>query len=217
MLLILNMWIKLYCSGGGKELEFYGEIFPSCRAKFVTIPLGIAPIINLGTVEENNFILSVGRSNRDFDFLIKSLDGSSYKLKIITDILASDAGTDNIQVLNNVYAPRMFDYMNAAKCVVIPLKDKNISSGQLVFLQAMQLGKPIIITESNVLDGYIVNGMNGLVIPKTKEALLNALHTLDTDSSLYERLSANGRRIWREQFSIDCMARNVAKVINGTC
>ena len=29
-------------------------------------------------------------------------------------------------------------------CVIIPIKDPNISAGQLVALQALQLGKPII-------------------------------------------------------------------------
>lgn len=201
--------------GGEHELAYYQQCFSSCKDKFIALPLGISKIKDIGTVSESNFILAAGRSNRDYQFLVNAIKGTPYRLIIISDTLLKEYESDNIKILNDVYLPKMFDYLNAAKCVVIPLSDPNISSGQLFFLQSMQLGKPIIITESNALSGYIENGVNGLIIPKTKEALLGALDSVLSDSTLYEHLQANGKRMYEEQFSEVGMAKNIInKVIN---
>jgi hypothetical protein len=44
-----------------------------------------------------------GRSNRDWDFLINSLAGSSYTVKIVCDELHRDNLPSNIEIHNNVW------------------------------------------------------------------------------------------------------------------
>lgn len=59
--------------------------------------------------------------------------------------------------------------------VVIPLQNLNISSGQLMLLQAMQLGKPIIVTNNCTIYDYIENGKTGLILANEKKLWIEAI------------------------------------------
>lgn len=195
------------------EIGYYSSIFKESAGKFTYVPLGIDQIKILHPVEKNGFVLAAGRSNRDFDFLIDALQDTDYKLMILSDIVDKDRSTANIEIRNDIFLPEMFSYLNACKCIVIPLNDPKISAGQMFFLQAMQLGKLIIITESDSITTYIKNGYNGLIIKKDKDALLNALHCLFSDNALYERLSENGKNDYWSLYSMDSMAKNILQQI----
>lgn len=204
---------SLIVFGGEKEVEYYRQCFPTCSDKFVALPLGISKIKGLGAVNDKDFILAAGRSNRDYEFLIDALENTTYRVLILTDEPLNHVLPDNIKLMTNVGLPKMFDYLNVAKCVVIPLKNSHISSGQLFFLQAMQLRKPVIVTENDTLGVYIEHEQNGLIIPKTREALLDALERLDTDKELHERLTEIGYKRYCEQFSEGSMARNIIEKV----
>lgn len=73
--------------------------------------------------------------------------------------------------------------------VVIPLQDLNISSGQLMLLQAMQLGKPIIVTNNCTIYDYIEDGKTGLVLANEKKLWIEAIKKIYNDSDFYDMLS----------------------------
>ena len=185
------------------EVNYYAALFPQTD-KFVFIPLGIDKITNLQTdtpLEQQKYILSVGKSNRDYPFLYEALKDSGYRVKILANDILQPA-TKHIEIYTNVYGREMHHYLYHCFCVVIPLADTQISSGQLVALQAMQLGKPVIVTESDGITDYITDGYNGMIIKKEKEALITALHALYTNEHLYTALSQNARSGFDEKFSI---------------
>jgi glycosyltransferase involved in cell wall biosynthesis len=170
----------------------------------VYIPLGIEPVTGL-TEDKNllqqHYILSVGRSNRDYDFLINTLQNTPYKVKILSDTV-QQMSINNIEIHNDVFDKEMFHYMNNCFCVVIPLMNPKISSGQLVLLNAMQLGKPVIVTESEGISDYIVHKHNGLIIKKDKESLTAALQLLYSDKELYGTIVENGKSEYEKKYSI---------------
>lgn len=73
--------------------------------------------------------------------------------------------------------------------VVIPLQNLNISSGQLMLLQAMQLGKPIIVTNNCTIYDYIENGKTGLILANEKKLWIEAIKKIYNDSDFYDMLS----------------------------
>lgn len=195
------------------EVAHYSSIFKESACKFVYIPLGIGRIKGTHPIGREGFILSVGRSNRDYKFLIESIADTDYQLIILSDTISSDISCSNIEIHNDIFIPKMFDYLNACKLVVIPLDNPKISAGQLFFLQAMQLGKPIIITESDSVSSYIKDGHNGLVIKKDKKMLLDAINRLYTDEHLYNELAANGQEDFNKFHSTDSMAKHIIQEI----
>ena len=49
------------------------------------------------------------------------------------------------------------------------VKDVTISVGQITLLQVMQLGKPVILIQSQGLtNNYVVNNENGIIVEKEK-------------------------------------------------
>lgn len=98
--------------------------------------------------------------------------------------------------------------------VVIPLKDLNISSGQLVALQAMQMGKPIIITKSKGITDYLDNGKTAIFINNTKNELLEKISILYNDENLYNYISENEQRIFQDLFSVSNLGKNIGRLYN---
>ncbi len=85
-------------------------------------------------------------------------------------------------------------------CVIIPIKDPNISAGQLVALQALQLGKPIIATRCSGLKDYLVDGVTALVINNDIQDLHKCLEKL-SDDAFYERMSRNEIEMFHAHYS----------------
>ena len=83
----------------------------------------------------------------------------------------------------------MLHRMAECFCVVVPLKDTETSSGQLVILQAMMLGKPVIVTENKTARFYLEDNQTGFIIDKTPTALHNVLKVLSENPKIYTGIS----------------------------
>lgn len=108
----------------------------------------------------------------------------------------------------------MLRRMSESLCVVIPLDDISVSSGQLVVLQAMRMGKPVIVTENVTMSTYIDNGKTGFIIPKDKDELLRTIDRLASDSELYEKVSRCQRETFLKKFTEEALADRIADIIN---
>ena len=65
---------------------------------------------------------------------------------------------NNVEVLHVTFDDDMLRLMARASVVAISTDDVDVSSGQLVALQAMALGKAVVATRSAALDDYIDDG-----------------------------------------------------------
>lgn len=195
------------------EIEYYSKIFEMPKEKFIFENLGISEIKVQREYNEKDYILAPGRSNRDYNFLIEAMKDDKYDVRIICDELSKDK-CENIKIYNNVMGDKYYAMLKNAYCVVIPLKDKNISSGQLVLLQAMQLRKPIIVTDAKGVKDYIVDGYNGLIIDKSKEELIRALEKLK-NPEIYDTLAENAYKEYVEKHSLLKLGENIGKIIKN--
>jgi len=163
------------------------------------------------TLSKESYYFSTGMSNRDYDFLIKVFDGISLRLKIACPNITRNT-SPNIQFLDNCFGPDMKKYMFNSRAVLIPLKDLNISSGQLVFIQAMQMGKPIIITESNPTRSYLTEE-NAFILRNDVKSWRDALHILDTDNARYDIMSKANRQRAEKEFSEKGLGEKIGEII----
>lgn len=165
-------------------------------------------------IKIDRYIFSVGVSNRDYGFLIKTLDGTKYKVHIACSSMDEKNGTSNIKIHSNLFGTEMLHYMQTSYCVVIPLKGpKIISSGQLVLLQALYMKKPIICTRGSCIADYLIDGYNAILVENNEEDWLNALERLYTDKELYHRLAENGYKTYMRAHRTECCARNITTLI----
>ncbi len=198
---------------GKSEIETYRQLFGLPPEKLRAETLGIADISEriraMKPVRKDTFYLAAGRSNRDYDFLRAAWTGHTEPLCILSD-RESALDTDTIRYEKDCHGDAYLRLLADARAVVIPLRSRDFSSGQLVVIQAAMLGKPVIVTENDTIRDYIEDGKTGFIIPKNKEALWEAIRRLE-DEALYTQMCRNAREKFEADFSLYELGRRVGK------
>ena len=152
---------------------------------------------------DGNYILSIGRSNRDWEFLVRELRETNFSVKIVCDTLKIGDLPSNIRVYNNIWGENALEFLRNCRLVVLPILDERVAAGDTVLLQAMCLGKPVVaVRESGVWEEYIVPGETGFVVPKEGEKLRETVGKLWNDREVYEKISRNSRAHFVKNFSL---------------
>lgn len=216
--IVKSGYVDTYICASQTMVDYCCEVFDEPADKFVFIPFGVddfAAQYHPQAPATNDYVLSLGRSNRDWNFLLDSAEGLDFPVKIICDELKVAQPPANVQVLNNVWGKQTHEYIYHCKCMVIPIDDGRIASGDTVLLMAMSFGKPIIITKPSCLaDDYVTDGYNGIVIEKDSQQLQAAVKALFADEQLYRRLAENGRQHYLDNHSLLTYGKKVGKIID---
>ena len=212
-----SRYIDKFIVFSNKEVEYYNKIFKTSIAKFEYFPLGISSDIVQGETSldiNTPFFLSVGRSNRDYEFLFVCIDKLPYKFVVITDSIMNETKIPaNVTLFNNVRGDEYLRILKKSSGVLIPLNDPNISSGQLVMLQAMQYKKPIVITESNAICDYVTNSYNAIICKKNKDDFIRGIEKIVKDVKFRDQLAKNGYDKFQNEFSLNALGRNIGRYI----
>jgi len=172
------------------ETEGYYKIFNLPKDKFTYIPYYFTPAASRPKVTEGNYIFSGGHpSYRDYDTLLKAVEGLDIQCKIATQL---PEHFSRMKIPSNVYISYMpekeyFRCMAECKMVIVPLrKDHFRSTGQRTYLNAMLMGKPIIVCDDKGAYDYIDNGNDGIIIPPCNaEALKKTIkRVLNSDGEI---------------------------------
>lgn len=105
----------------------------------------------------------------------------------------------------------MLKIMAKCHCVLVPLKNLNMSSGQLVVLQAMALGKPVICTKTDGICDYVVNHNTGYLVDNNSHDWINALNDLN-DKNVWSLISNNSLLAYQQQFTKKAMYKRIANL-----
>lgn len=194
------------------EKRYYSEIFNLPDTLFVSVDLGVEDRYDefCDDIHKGDYYVSAGRSNRDYDFLINAWSVQQVPLRIICDSVVPEKNT-NILFLTDCFGDDYFRQLAGARAVIIPVQDENISSGQLVALHAMMLGKPLIVTQNVALEQY-VEDVAGFVIDKRNSDLSEALRKLDKQ---YDCISRCARKTFKEKYSLEQMGKTIGKVLKN--
>lgn len=197
------------------EVEHYAQTFGVSKDKFFYTPYTLGEMAESKDDEylrKKMYVFSTGRSNRDYELLLKVFENSEHSLHIACNTLSPDTIPHNICIYTNMFGEDMRKHMYNSYCVAIALKDPNISSGQLVFLQAMQMGKPIVCTRCSAVSDYLTDGYNALLV-NTESEWKEAIERLFTDCELYDRISKNAYNDYLTKYSSNSMARSIGQMI----
>ena len=210
---VCNKYVDYIVCFSKDELSYYYDEFGFTEKEICFLPVAVRKIPNYDTsISKEKFIFTAGRSGRDFDFVIESLNNTPYHL-FVADNKTTVAPASNVTIDNEVSGEDMFRIMAQSYCVITPLKDKLKSAGHLMSLQAMQMGKPVISTDSSGMRPYVVDGYNGFFIENTKEDLLSALDKLYSDTDLYNKMSKNALDTY-DEYSFSKLGERLAVLLH---
>jgi hypothetical protein len=143
------------------------------------------------------YVYSGGNYGRDYATLLEALAGSGHRT-----IICSQTGNglrglhipENVQVIG-VSHERFYELMAGAEVVVVPLmKDDIHPGGHTVVVNAMALGKPIIVAGPAEYRSYIEDGCTGLVTPAGDSVRLReAIDRVLADRELARMLASNAK------------------------
>lgn len=212
--IVTSEYIKYFVVFSESEKKKYADYFDVPETQFVFETLGYEDKTQeVPICSAEDFYLAAGRSNRDYEFLVKAWSGRKENLEIICDTLSLKNIPNNIKILTDCHNDEFFMELAKCKAVIVPLEDTHISSGQLVIIQAMMYGKPVIVTENDTVKNYVDVGRTGLVIDKTEKSLSAALATL-SDETYYKEMSAAERKQYENKFSIYAMGTAIGSLLN---
>lgn len=194
------------------EIQHYAKLFGVPETLFYALKLGVEDEKEkmAEALRDGEYYVAAGRSNRDYDFLRNAWNQEA-QLRIICDTEAAE-DTENITYLRNCHNDDYLTEMAGCRGVIIPLQDENISSGQLVLLHAMMLGKPVIMTKNNALQEYVADGQTGIIIDKTENALHEALARLNEEDT-YRAISEKARAYFEQNYTFTQLGRSVGEVL----
>ena len=200
------------------EAVQYTDLFRLKSVEFVSIPYGLhVTDTQPGSEEAAPYVLSAGRSGRDYATLLNTAALlPAIRFKIICDSLAPLKGLDvpaNVEVVRTCVGGDYFSVLRRAQLVVVPLNFTEISSGQMVLLQAKALGKATIITRTptsveygeHLRDLYFVQA-------GSSNDLREAITLLVSDDSLRAAIGARASQHFQAEHSMAAFARNLVGV-----
>lgn len=196
------------------EVELFQNAYENGFTQFVFTPLGIE-LPNAHGMENKGYIFSGGRSNRDYDTLIKAAAELNVHVQIAAQRFNIRTSTlpKNVSVHYDAFGDDFLRLLRQSMFVVIPLDRVDESSGQLVLLQAMALGKAIIITENRGISDYYQPDVTALVAPPHDVGgLKRQISRLMNEKQRRDQIGLAAQK-FVQQFSLQKQAQRVAALI----
>ena len=189
--------------------------------KFIVARFGVEDMYekwkNAKNDKEEPYVLAIGRSNRDYDFLLKEWKKipAKYKLLIISDeYKIKGKRPENIILLNNITGNNQYKYIINCKLMIIPIKNSQICSGDTVLLTAMSFEKTVIVTKPSTLEEmYIENNKNGLAIEKIEGVFSKEILKVLCDNKKIEEIGKEARKSFLKNYSRKSMGKKIGEKI----
>lgn len=207
------------------EEERYSRVFAGVRTQFVYVPWGTHinkrdALLSVGAAngKQSNIVVTAGKSGRDYATLFEAIKGVDAELRVICDfagVLPDTADGHRITILSKCYGENYLRELVRAAVVVVPLAVDDISAGQMVMIQAMGLGKAVIVSDTPTIRDYVGDRYDAWLVPCGEvPAMRDAIRALLSDPALRERLGHNAKTTFEENFGMESHVRHlVGKIV----
>jgi len=149
------------------EVHEYAVEFGISESKFAYVPFHITLEDYDFDVRDDGFVFAGGNGDRDYRVLVEAARGIGAPVFIATTDESLLKGVDippNVTV-KGVSHEEFRRLMASCRIAVVPMRGGLLhSGGQQTFLNSMYLGKPTIVVGARVAEGYVEDGINGLVV-----------------------------------------------------
>lgn len=150
-------------------------------------------------------VVTAGRTARDLETFwgaARKLPEVAFEAIVGADqALPEGAAPGNLSVVRECPWADYMERLGTAAVVALPLLASERSTGQVVILEAMALGKAVVTTRQAGTADYVRDGETGLLVGVgDAEGLAAAIHRLLADAALADRLGAAALAAVRREF-----------------
>lgn len=166
---------------------------PTERCRFVAWPVTVE---NLPQAEHAaDYVYAAGWAHRDWPTLVAALSDTGLGAVIAPGQPVHVPEESRIRVIEMPSPEEGRRLALGSSIVAVPMADTHLPSGPLVLLDAMAMGKAVVVSDVNGTRDYVRHGETALVVPPGDAgAMAEALERLHQDPELRDRLGSAARR-----------------------
>jgi glycosyltransferase involved in cell wall biosynthesis len=176
-----------------------------------------------GAIDGDGYVLSVGREQRDYETLIEALRPLGLPAVIVPGSTWSHRSQsplpvpDHVQIREGLSYPELRRLYHGARVVAVPVhRDTGYAAGVNGVLEGMSCARPVIVSDTPGLAGYVEDGVNGrTVAPGDPAALRTTIQELWEDRAAADRLARAGRETVVRERTVDHFVDRIARLIDG--
>jgi glycosyltransferase involved in cell wall biosynthesis len=194
---------------------------PRARLEFIPYSADAEFWRPLGIPEEC-LIASAGREHRDYAVLDRACEGLGQRLFIAAGSLHSPGAPCTLPPSTSQAVVRQLDHVNLrdlyarAAVVVVPLIPNDFQAGVTTLLEAMAMGKAVVVSSTEGQRDIVIDGETGVLVPPGDESALHSvLARLLADPAERSRLGRNARHAVEERYSLERYVESLATTIRG--
>ncbi|MCC7124648.1 MAG: glycosyltransferase family 4 protein [Acidobacteria bacterium] len=146
--------------------------------------------------DDDGTVVAAGRTFRDYPTLLRAWTTLDLPLTIVASpsSLGGEPVPPAVSVLYDIPMTELIDRLARCMIVVLPLEDRQISTGQTVLVHAMTMGKPVIVTKTNGTVDYVEDMQTAVLVPpRDPDAIARAVRLLAADPALRRRIGEAAR------------------------
>jgi glycosyltransferase involved in cell wall biosynthesis len=201
---------------GKQEITAHADELGVPASKFIFLPYHSTLYDFRYAVEEGDYIFAGGDGNRDYRTMIEAVRGLPYRVVIAAlfrDHLRGIQVPSNVEIVA-LSQSDFFQKMAGSALVVVPMLPGLLHpGGQQTWINAMAMGKPVIVAEDRSARDYIVHASTGwLVKPGDPAALRDAISRLMEDRNLARTVGKRAKEA-AAQFSPERFFEGVLRVV----
>jgi glycosyltransferase involved in cell wall biosynthesis len=166
-------------------------------------------------IDEEKLVVSAGREHRDYEILVRACSDPAIAVHIADGSVHSPHASSRQprRWPANVWAGfasyvQLRDLYARAAVVAVPLLENDFQAGVTTMLEAMAMGKAIVVSATSGQRDVIEDGVTGLTVPPgDSRKLRDAIRFLLDSPSERRRLGRNAREAFEARFTLDHYAR----------
>jgi glycosyltransferase involved in cell wall biosynthesis len=172
---------------------------------------------------EEAAVVAVGREHRDYASLAAACIDMPVRVVVAAGSLHSphaqwgppSSWPNNFQLVATLDRASLRDLYARAMVVVVPVLPTDFQAGVTTLLEAMAMGKPVVVSATDGQRDIVDDGETGVLVPPgDPTALREAIRRLLDDPRERARLGRNARRAVETRFSLDGYAATLANLLD---
>lgn len=171
------------------EIDRYASCYHLDPKKFLFVPHHHTAKRYKFDVADEGYVFTGGNWFRDYRLFVDAVRELNFPCMIVTtrekELFAGMKIPSHVQVRGATHE-EFRQLMARSSIVVVPMQANLLhAGGQQTFLNAMLMGKPVILTDPQGGRDYIDDGVNGRLVPYgDKDQLANSIHELMSNPSV---------------------------------
>lgn len=175
--------------------------------------------------DHDNYLLYFGRLSKEkgISTLIKAMKRIDYKLiilgtgpieKELKNLVVKEGLNEKVSLLGFKQGEELKNYIRKSKAVILP--SEWYENGPYSAMEAMALGKPLIVSNYGGLPELVENGKNGFIFKNINELVNSINKIINLDSNSYDLMCKESIKRAKENFDIENYVLNMTdKYIKG--